>query len=569
MSASRSVLVALALGAVACGGGAREPKAVHDGTPPEHKLGGKVIALWAEDPDSIDPALTWSTGGIQIVRATQKTLYSPRVDDATEVEPDLAAAAPQISADGCRVTVTLKPGVQFSPPVSRSVTSADVQYAIERGFFDSVITPYAENYFGSLRGAKMGAEPGTEIPGITTPNDQTVVFDLEPQPGSSRCAGSTLASALAMPISAPVPREFAKRFDAESPSTYGVHQVATGPYRLEEYRPGRQIRLVRNPNWNRQRDTRPAYLDEIEIRQGNDDATVTSRRILEGENMISGDQQPPPAILRSALADRKSQIQPAPLGGTRWVAMNTTIPPLDNVDVRRAVIAGFDREAMRLTLGGEASGDIATHFLAPGVKGFDEAGGREGPDLDFMAKPRGDLQLAAEYFRRAGFESGAYEGDEELLMVGENVASDAALVAQQQFKKLGFDVRLRLLSTRTVYAKFCGVPGAAVAICPNVAWAGDFGDPEPFLRPAFSGDGGANWSRLDDPGLNRRMADAALVVDPAERAQAWGEIDTEITRLAVAIPWHWPRWMNLRSENVVGTIDAATAMWSLAHLSLR
>ena len=369
MSVSRWVLVALALGPAGCGCGDREPDAARDGAPTEAKLGGKVIALWAGDTDYIDPAMTWSTGGAQIVNATQKTLYTPRVDDSTDIEPDLAAADPQISADGCGVTVTLKRGVRFSPPVNRSVTAADVKYAIERGFFSSVINPYAGAYFGSLRGARIGADPGTAIPGIRTPDDHTIVFDLEAQPGSTRCAGSILAGALTMPLTAPVPEEFAQRFDAKSPSTYGAHQVASGPYMIDDVQAGRRrIRLVRNLNWNRQIDTRPAYLDEIEIRQGNDDATLMSRRILEGESMISGDQQPPPAVLRSAMNDRKSQIRLAPLGGTLWVAMNTTIPPFNNVDVRRAVIAGFDREAMRLTFGGEARGDIASHFLPPGLR---------------------------------------------------------------------------------------------------------------------------------------------------------------------------------------------------------
>jgi peptide/nickel transport system substrate-binding protein len=130
-----------------------------------------------------------------------------------------------------------------------------------------------------------------------------------------------------------------------------------------------------------------AYLDEIEIREGNDDATVMSRRILEGENMINGDQPPPPAILRSALAERKDQIQLVPSGGARWIAMNTTIPPFDDIDVRRAVIAGFNREAMRLTYGGKPSGDILTHFLPPGIGGFNEAGGLNGHGLTSCRDP--------------------------------------------------------------------------------------------------------------------------------------------------------------------------------------
>jgi hypothetical protein len=65
------------------------------------------------------------------------------------------------------------------------------------------------------------------------------------------------------------------------------------------------------------------------------------------------------------------------------------------------------------------------------------------------------------------------------------------------------------------------------------------------------------------------MQRASVLAEPAERARAWAAVDGEITRLAAASPYLWPRWANLRSENVVGTIDQSTATWSLAHTRLR
>jgi peptide/nickel transport system substrate-binding protein len=124
-----------------------------------------------------------------------------------------------------------------------------------------------------------------------------------------------------------------------------------------------------------------------------------------------------------------------------------------------------------------------------------------------------------------------------------------------------------------VFGKFCGVPKASVAICANAGWLKDFDDAQTFLSPTFDGDhilpsGNSNWSQLDDPMVNERMDRAALLIDPAERARAWSEIDADITRLAAAIPWLWPRQANLRSANVVGTIDRDNAVWSLAHMRL-
>ena len=308
--------------------------------------------------------------------------------------PDLAEAAPEISEDGKTVTVKIRPGIKFSPPVDREVTSADVKYAIERGFFNTLNNGYAGAYFGDLEGAKVGAKPGTEIPGIETPDDQTIVFNL------TKGTGGIVAGALALPLSAPVPKEYAEKFDKQNPSAYGQNQVATGPYMIENdasgkaigYEAGRRIHLVRNPNWVADGDYRPAYVDEIDMPQGNDDTTVASRKILDGENMINGDFRPGPGDPQAGRLERGDEgaarrcCRAAAAAGS---SMNTTIKPFDNLNVRRAVVAGFDREAMRLTRGGELIGDIPTHYIPPEVPGFDEAGGLEGPGIDFMSEPGG------------------------------------------------------------------------------------------------------------------------------------------------------------------------------------
>ena len=424
-----------------CGGGGGSSDSelsAAQGAPVEGKRGGTLTMLWTDDVDNIDPGITYYQMGYMVGYATQRPLYSWKPDDGEQPVPDLAEADPQISAGGRKVTVKIRPGIRFSPPVDREVTSADVKYAIERGFFDTVNNGYAGAYFGDLVGAELGVRPGTGIRGIRTPDERTIVFRLE------RPTGGVLAGALALTLSAPVPEDYAARFDRENPSLYGQHQVATGPYMIANnasgkatgYEAGRRIQLVRNPSWDPATDYKPAYLDEIDMPQGNDDTTVASRRVLEGESMLTGDFSPPPNVLAQVLERQKDQLVLIPAGSARYVSMNTTIPPFDDVDVRRAVVAGFDREAMRLARGGELVGDIPTHMIPPGLPGFEEAGGYDGFGLDFMSEPAGDRALAAEYLRKAGYESGRYEGGEELLMVGtsEGVAQKAAEVARENLE---------------------------------------------------------------------------------------------------------------------------------------
>jgi peptide/nickel transport system substrate-binding protein len=576
-------LLALTFGVAACGGDDEGEQGTEAGTPAEGKKGGKLISLWAGDTDNIDPGITYSQWGLPIIRATQTTLYRPKIDDGSVIEPNLAEADPQIAEDGCTVTVKIKTGVKFSPPVDREVTSKDVKYAIERGFFNNTNNGYAQPYFGSIEGAKVGAKPGTKIAGIETPDDTTVVFNLAPAEGADKCPGGILAQALVMPLSAPVPEEYAKKFDAGPNSTYGQNQVATGPYMIENdaqgkaigYEPGRRIHLVRNPNWDASLDNRPAYVDEIEIQQGNDDATVMSRKILDGENMINGDQPPPPAVLRDVITQKKDQLVLAAGGGGRWISLNTQLAPFDDINVRKAVSAGMDREALRLTRGGEAIGDIATHYLPPEMSGFEEAGGMEGFGLDFMSNPKGDKELMAEYFRKAGFDSGKFEGAQKILMVGDNegVGGKTAEVAAEQLREMGFNIELRQVTHDAMYNKFCNVPKAKVHVCPNVGWVRDFGDPQTYLEPTFNGNNiiptnNVNWPQLDVPEINQAMAEASLLIDPAERAEAWAEIDRMVTEQAATVNWLWDKTPNIQSANVSAVVDEINGLWDYAYTSI-
>ena len=515
-----------------------------------------------------------------ILNALHRGLYAYAPQDVSKPVPDLAEGDPEISEDGKTVTVTLRRGVTFSAPVNREVTSADVKYAIERAFTAAVSNGYVQTYFGDVVGAPDEPGPYKPVRGIETPDDHTIVFKL------TKGAGAALAGALAMPISIPVPKEFAQKYDAKAPSTYGEqYAVFTGPYKVKSdadgkltgFKPGQSMSLERNPDYSDVGDFRPAFLDALEFRSGNDDTSVATRRILSGESMASGEIDPPANQLERLLETDKEQLSVVSGGGWRAVSMDTSRPPFDNADVRRAVIAGMDRTALRQQRGGEALGPIAEHWIAPGMAGFDESNGLDGwPEYDWMATPEGDRALAAEYFKKAGMASGEYEGSETLLLVSDNAEPEKSIaqITEQQLNEMGFQTKLRLVTRDTMLTRFCQVPASEVSVCPSFGWAQDFNDPQTVIDPIFNGDlildaSNVNWPELDDPKVNAAIERAKRTVDPAERAQAWADANRIIVGLAAAIPYMWDYQPVVASPNVRGVQNGYTLTWDWNFTSLR
>jgi peptide/nickel transport system substrate-binding protein len=533
--------------------------------------GGTLTLLTSQDLQSLDPGITYSSLDLNLLSATERTLYAYAPDDPTNLVPDLAAGPPQVSQDGKTLTVRIRRGVHFGPPVNREVTSRDVAYAIERGFNPNVANPYASTYYGDLIGAARAS--GGPIAGLQTPDDHTLVFKL------TRPTGSLVAQSTVLPLSAPVPQEYAKPFDAKAPSTYGEHVVATGPYMFEAdrdgkvlgtgYVPGRSISIVRNPRWSAQTDDRPAYLNAIDARIGGS-PNVSGRQVLAGDGLALADP-PTPALVKRAYQQSRDQIFFSPGAGSRYAALNTTIAPFDDANLRKAVAAALDREQMRRVRGGEVVGDVASHFLYPGVLGFEQAGGFRGTGVDFLADPEGDRALATRYMRAAGFPDGKYTGDETIQVVGLAGAPDSndAQIVDQTLRDLGFKTNVKLVESSVMYARFCALPRARVHVCPNLGWVRDFADPQTVLDIAFNGkyifpENNPNWPQLNDPRVNAAIGRAELAVGDEARADAWADVDRLVTATGGAIPWLWDRQPNIFSADV----RCVPQLWNLGHCDL-
>jgi peptide/nickel transport system substrate-binding protein len=539
--------------------------------PSVQHMGGTLNVISAEGWEHLDPAASYFQIDYLVVYATQTPLYTftPTSDTPT---PLLASGPPQISADGKTVTVHIKSGWKFSPPVNRVITSKDVAWAFQRMFNSNTQNGYAGGYF-PIVGANPTATSDKPIPGISTPDATTIVFHL------TKPFGATMAEALTLPATSAAPAGYTATADKSSPSKWDsdpTSQVFTGPYMIKSYAAGRSLTLVRNPNWNRTLDgVRPAYSDQIVWNAGAD-ATVAARQTLASTNLLMADG-PPASVLKSAYETQKTQLSIAPLG-TYYAALNTQTPPFTNVNLRKAAIAASNREAYALARGGQLVAKVATHFIYPEVPGFAQAGGDAGFGEDYVSHPTGDMTVACKYMKLAGYPNckytGGYGAAGSVQIVGSNSAPgpQEMQVVQSGLAALGFKTTIKAVPQQTMYSKFCGYVKAHVNVCPTAGWIEDFPDPYAALFVPFSGEAivpinNANWAVLNDPVVNKAIDSAAGISNLAQRYAAFAQADKAIVEDAPAIPEVWVDNPLVEGSKVKGVLDPWNDDWNLSFSS--
>jgi peptide/nickel transport system substrate-binding protein len=436
---------------------------------------------------------------------TLLTYYHVGGAQGNTLVPDLAVDFPEISDDGLTYTFTLKDGVMFGPPLSRAITSADVEYAFRRMATGPIAAQYGGYYFGLIDGLTT-PEPTTPMPdditGIETPDDKTIVFHLtRPSPD--------FGYLLSMPAATPMPEEVAGCF--MEANTYGRYLISSGPYMYEGsdaldasscdaliasgpiagFDPESHSYFVRNPDYDPATDSPEVRLnavDRITIDVNTNFQDIFAKiQAGELEGVLSS-SEPPPDVLQAYATDTalqpflKSNIDDR----TRYITMNLTVPPFDDIHVRKAVNLIMDKAGMQQAWGGPISGDIATHIQPPGLAGM-------GAEYDPYATDgfRGDLDLAKAEMMLSAYDTngdGLCDAPECSGVIMVNRASGNYLNAEPivvaSLAAIGIQVEVRELEDH--YGAINTVANQ-IPIGMNPGWGKDYPDSSSFVGFLFDG----------------------------------------------------------------------------------
>lgn len=429
--------------------------------------GGTLVVHHEDDMRSLDPAIAYDEISAMGIKLVFETLLD--YDESLAFVPRLARALPSVEEDGRAFTFELHEGVRFHPsphlPAGRTLVADDVRYAIERVLRPETGSPGAP-YFQHLVGASDFVEGRAEhVRGIEVLGPHTIRFRLD-------VADQTFLNALALPFSAPVPREVVEALG----SGFGRQPTGTGAFQFEHWEPALRASFTRHDDFFLEGQP---YLDriviELDLSRGPAFLRFQAGELDHMHRFTPSDN----LFLHRAPAWQPYLRDSANLD--MWgVAMNCEIAPFDDVHVRRAVSLAIDREHWRLARGNRLLllGQPLPANLPGHVPGL---AGEHHHDLDAALE---QMRVAGHPVERVG-ERWVARGLEEPIEVwvgaGDTGQAYGELI-QHDLARIGLDIRIRQVAFPVYLAETSRRGTVALFLS---GWSADFPDPSNFLDSLF------------------------------------------------------------------------------------
>jgi oligopeptide transport system substrate-binding protein len=462
------------------------------GVPREHSL----TMPWS-DPITLDPAMSREGTSHLIIAHLFSGLT--RFDESLAVQLDLAASV-DVDESGTTYTFTLREDALFHD--GRRITAGDVRYSIERAAVPGLHSATTALYLGDIVGVMDKLEGNaTTVSGVEVVDESTIKLTID-APKAYFLAKLTYPTAYVV-----------DQKDIE-PRGYDWWQGpinGSGPFKLKEWTEGEVLILERFDGYHTP-SSLPYAVFPINL--------GTSMQLYEAD--ISDI-----AFIGGATVDRaldpanglEDQLRIFPQFLVNYVGFNTTKPPFDDPQVRRAFVMALNREELiEIVYGGKV--DAAKGLLPPGLPGYN--GSLEGLPYDPAAAKEAldSSRYAGSAFPNVTFTTAGSGG----------VPADLQFMIDDWRRNLGVTVEVRTLVPDAYYYALAN----EVDNLFDYGWIADYPDPQNFLDVLLHSTsvdnnvGGYNNSDYDrlieeartEQDQNRRMAlyqqaEAILVNDAA------------------------------------------------------
>jgi peptide/nickel transport system substrate-binding protein len=504
--------------------------------------GGNLTVLYTDDFDHLDPARSYVNLNQLAMTLVYRglTVFRERADSSGAVKSTLVgdlAETPGVDVNkDCKTwKFTLKKGIKYED--GTEVKAADVAYGIARSFSPDLSEgPHyiqqwlagSNDYNATYKGPYNG---GADVPpNLQVNGDNELVFNFN----APHC---DMPYAASMPMTAPVPKA------KDTKTEYDRRPVSSGPYKFKEYKKDVQLVLDRNPNWDPNTDpVRTASPDTLTFSFGAEADAITNRMIADSgpdQQAISWVNVVSELVPRTQDPAVQQRVVSGPTQFVWRYDINTQ--RVKDLNVRRAIAAAVDKEAMLKPIGGSTAGTPTNEQLSPTVNGYKK--------FDVFGVPdTGDPAKAKELLGGKNV---------ELVLAHGNSArrTAQAVAAKAFFEKAGFKITLAPIDQSTYYTTI-GEKNNKYDIYLS-GWGADWPSGSTVLPVLFGGDqiqphGNYNTSYSNFPEINSEI-DRISKLSANEAATQWATLDEKILRdFCPSVPLYTDRNYTLKGSKVGG-----------------
>ncbi len=513
----------------------------HEHAPQDHNE--KVLVTVNEakikglDPAQIDDA--YSTR--ESARVYEGLLTYHYLKRPYELVPNLAAAMPTVSEDGCVYTFAIRKEVKFHDNAcfpekkGRELVAEDFVYAIKRVADPRVQSSWFSMLSGKIKGLDawrsknkedVQAAYAEEIEGIKAVDKYTLQFTLtQPWP--------QFLYILAMNFCYVVPQEAVQHYGAE----FLNHPVGTGPFTLEEFNPQlNKLVYSKNPNFRDKyypseategyqhlladAGKRLPLVDKIithilpeeqprwlKFQQGQVDVLDISRDSIASE-VVQGQR------LVSELQKKEVQLFLEPEQCTTYYAFNNSHTLFKgNEKLRKAMSLAFDEQRYN-QLFHNGTAVLAQSIVPPGLEGYQR-------EYVNPYKKR-DLKKAKQLLAEAGYPEGKGLPDITLAVSSNTHSRQKAEFLQKCMEDINVNVKVVCNTFPELLRKIA----QKETMMHSLSWSGDYPDAENFLSLLYKSDQkiGAGFY-FSNPSYNMLYERAAIMPPSPERTDLYEQMN--------------------------------------------
>ncbi len=293
---------------------------------------------------------------------------------------------------------------------------------------------------------------------------------------------------------------------------YNRNPVGTGPFVLKSWTAGDRMVVERNPNyWNKDLP----HLDRIALRPLPDSQSRFASLKSGETDLVWADEFEADNIQR-AQKDSTLQVLKYAGSGAAVNAINTKVPPLDDVRVRQALVMAIDRK--------KYSQAYTNGLARPASNPYGDGSWVQCKDDGALPEdPKKAAELIKEYGKPVKF---------KMLFTATPRGRTNGQILQQFWKNIGVDMEIEQADQATF------PPRAFQRKFDIIGWRiVDFPDPDVQMFANFYSKSPLNLAGYVDPELDRLLEHARVTPDRAARTEDYCAVSRILNKQAT---WFWP-----------------------------